>query len=215
MIAMASLPAYCIHPEKAAKNSTGRGKYNKKHMKNCIAFMLFLLSSLGCLQTAATLKDSLPGKKRFSTIYFADNSKLTVHIGEITDSSIIAFRKRDIKSSLPSQQLLIPVERINTIERKNKTGISTIASMGLGALAGSLLGFSVGLGECEDPNEECNFGDRLFSTKDFKAAFILSGTLGLAGLITGIFVNKKRRSKFNINGRKSSLQQHRNDLLIY
>ena len=87
--------------------------------------------------------------------------------------------------------------------------------MGLGALAGGLLGFSVGLGDCENPNEECNFGDRLFSTKDFKAAFILSGTLGLAGLITGIFINKKKRSKFNINGRRSSLQQHRNDLLIY
>lgn len=151
-------------------------------------------------ETSASSIDTLPGKKRLSTIYYGNGGKIRGHILEITDNAVIIIKRKNLNDQLVNYQQLIPAEQIRTIERKNHGDISTAASMGLGALVGGFIGFSIGLAACDDPNGDCNFVDRLFETKDFRASVFLSALFGGAGLISGLFSNKKRRKKFRING---------------
>lgn len=184
-------------------------------MRCALPFFLLCFYTFLFQETSAASIDTLPGKKKLSTIYYGNGDKIRGHICDVTDSFIIIVKRKNLNDQLVNYQQLIPAEQIKTIERKNNSGISTAASMGLGALVGGFIGLSIGLADCDDPNGDCNFADRLFETKDFRASLILSAVVGGAGLISGLFPNKKRRKKFKINGSRSNLQQNKFDLLYY
>lgn len=180
-----------------------------------LSLFLFFVCTAVSPNAAATLVDTLPGKKRISTIHYNNGAKLKGHISEVTDSSVTMIERKDLYVGLLNNNRIIPAEQIKLIERKERHGLSTVANMGLGLLAGALIGFSIGLSDCDDPYGDCNFFDKLSDTNNFRVAMILSGTLGSAGLVAGLFSGKKKKKKFTIGGRRSNLQQQKMDLLYY
>ncbi len=84
----------------------------------------------------------------------------------------------------------------------------------IGGITGIVLGFSLGLSQhCDDPNNECDFFDKLLSTKSFQASLILGSGFGIAGMFVGIFSRKKDKVHYNINGNRNNIRNNRNGLV--
>lgn len=158
--------------------------------------------------------DTLPEKKGFGTVYFNDG-KLKGYILDINDSSVSIIERKYWNVGLISQQKSIPVEQIKGIEKKNRSGISALEGMGLGAVTGVVIGFALGLSDCDDPNNDCDFFQRLFSSRTLKGALTLSVVLGGIGSVVGLFAGEKKKRKFHINGSREALRLNKNDILFY
>ena len=87
--------------------------------------------------------------------------------------------------------------------------------MGMGAGAGIFIGFVIGLWKCDNPNDDCTFLERLFYKDNIRRALSLSATLGSIGALVGIFTGGKHKTKFALNGNRSSLKKYKYTLLSY
>lgn len=158
--------------------------------------------------------DTIPEKKGFGIIYFND-SKLKGYILDINDSSVSIIERKYWNTGLMSHQKSIPVEQIKGIEKKNRSGISALEGMSLGAVTGVVIGFVLGVSDCEDPDNDCDFFQRLFSSRSLKGALTLSVVFGGIGSVVGLFARGKKKKKFHINGSREALSINKNEILYY
>ena len=109
--------------------------------------------------------DTIPESKGICTVYILKDSKIKGYILGINDSSVSIIERKYWNTGLFSQQKSIPIEQITVIKKRNNSGISALEGMGLGGLSGIIIGFTLGYSDCEDPNDDCDFFQRLFSSK--------------------------------------------------
>lgn len=148
------------------------------------SILIFIPAFFAFQKATATFFDTIPSNK-VSTLYLKDGS---VKKGYVLDSNSkgYSFYTKDgprySVQTVPSED----VARIKTKKKEFTTGDSMLA----GAIVGIILGFSAGLNSC--PSGNCDFAERLFSTKSFKAAWILGAGLGFVGLVLGLVLREKR-----------------------
>ena len=176
---------------------------------------LAILSILVPQITQANCIDTIPASKGIGTVYYLKDSKIKGYILGINDSSVSIIERKYWNLGLYGQQKSIPAEQIVRIEKKNRSGISALEGMGIGAVTGIIIGFAIGYSDCDDPDNDCNFFQSLFSSKSLKGALTLSIVLGGIGSIVGLFSGEKKKKKFHINGSRDAFISNKNEILYY
>ena len=174
--------------------------------------LLLLLAGLtvGSQRSDATLSDSLPSKKNLSKIQLTNGSFINGYILRADDSSITVIQKKNWKRQMYNQSEMITAENISGITKNFKNVLTAGEGMLIGGITGILLGFTLGLTQdCDDPNEECDFVNRLFSTKSFRASLILGSGFGVGGMFVGLFSKKKDKVHYNINGNRNNIRNNK------
>lgn len=165
--------------------------------------------------TLASQADSIPEKKGLGTIYSLHDKKIRGYILNINDSSVTIIEKKYWNSGLFDQQKSIPVQQITGIEKKSRNGMSPLEGMGIGAIGGTILGFALSFSDCDDPDNDCDFFQRLFAAKSLRGALTFSVVLGGIGSVVGLFSGGKKKKKFHINGNRDALISNKNEILFY
>lgn len=169
---------------------------------------LFFFGSKAC-------SDTLPQTPTNGKLKLVDGSVFKAYITGLNDSSIAVVKKKHWQLGEYNRELQIAAADIHFIQKRNRGEISRFAAFSAGALAGTFLGLQFFLGQCDDPDGDCSFFDRLASTRDLGTSIAISfGLGGLAGIIS-LFSGKNARKKFLINCDTKNLVQHRSDLLYY
>ena len=176
---------------------------------------LVIIAGLLSLSVHGATNDTIPEQKNLSIIHYANGDKQRGYILSATDSTIQFIERKYWKNELLLQQKLIAAENITGIVKKNSKGFSMIEGMGIGALSGIIIGFAIGLEDCDDPNEDCGLFERLFAGNSLRTALNLSAVLGGIGTIAGIFSGGKRKYKFAINGNRDNLKKNKYNLFAY
>ena len=108
------------------------------------------------------------------------------------------------------QRETLPAESIAGVTKNFKKGITTGEGILIGGLTGIILGFSLGLAtDCDDPDGDCNFADRLLATKNFTLSLFLGGLLGSIGLFIGLFSKKKDKMYYHIGGNRENIKYNK------
>jgi len=178
-------------------------------------FTLLILSLFISYRSDASLIDSLPSKKTISRIQLTNGSFINGYILRSDDSSITLVRKENWKRQQYDQTEMIIAENITGITKNFKKGMSAGEGMLIGGIAGIVMGFTLGLSQhCDDPNQECDFVNKLFSTRSFEASLILGAGFGIGGMFIGLFSKKKERVHFDINGNRTNIRNNKNGLIF-
>lgn len=178
-------------------------------------FLFFLSASL--FSAASILPDTIPvHRKNTSYISLLNGRSLNGYIIAVSDSTVSFLNRSDYFRRNYSNQQLIPAEGIQEVKKRHRKGVTTGGGILTGLLGGAIIGFGLGLTyDCDDPDGKCDFIDRLFSTRSFKASLILSGVLGTVGGLIGLFSPKKSKVSFSINGKRENLRDNKNGILFY
>jgi hypothetical protein len=180
--------------------------------------MLLIMLMLGCLCCQACGIDTLsPTKKQTTRIRMMDGSVINGYIVDISDSSIRFIKKEDWGKPVSFMQVqTITAERIMDINKKIRNGVTTGEGTLIGLAAGIVLGFTLGLSDhCDDPNVDCDFTERLFSTKSFRASLIFGTGFGIIGGIYGLISGSRKKQRIIINGQKENIKYNRNGIRFY
>jgi hypothetical protein len=186
-------------------------------MKNKMSLLLVLPLFVSTFLYASAVRDTLvPNRKNTSHITLLNGTSLDGYIVHVTDSTVKFLSRNDYLMGNNMNSRTIPAENILEIKKRFRKGITTGGGLLTGLLGGALFGFGIGLSsDCDDPDGKCDIIDRLFSTKSFRASFILSGILGTAGALIGLFSPKKSKASFSINGKRENIRNNKNGLLFY
>ncbi len=155
--------------------------------------------------------DTLPTSRKYSEVKLTNGSLVRGYIMGATDSTLSLLSRKDYFRGEYLQSRVIPAEEIETVTKNFKTGFTAGEGIALGFGTGFLAGFSLGLsnpGDCTDAYGNpvrCDFGDRLFATKNFVASLIIGCVLGGIGLIIGLTRPKKQRLRYDIKGKRENL----------
>ena len=184
-------------------------------MHTTTLILLMFLTSLTPLFSRASVADTIPDRKGIGTIYYLPDKKIRGYLLNVSDSSVNIIEKKYWNSGLYSQQQTIPVEQITGIKKKSRSGMSTLEAMGIGGIGGTILGFAISISDCDDPDNDCGFFERLFSAKSFKSAVTFGVILGGIGTIVGLISGGKKKKTFHINGNRDALISNKNQILFY
>ncbi|MCX6316921.1 MAG: hypothetical protein NTW29_06505 [Bacteroidetes bacterium] len=185
-------------------------------MKNKAASLFIFLLFVSLSGFASALPDSIPHRKNTSHITLLNGKILDGYIVQVTDSSVTVISRNDfIRGNFMNRQT-IPAEEITEIRKRYRKVITTGGGIISGFLVGSIIGFGLGLnGDCNDPDGNCDFLDRIFATKNFGASMIIATVLGTIGGLIGLFTPKKSKAIFPINGKRNNIRDNRNGIMFY
>ncbi len=176
---------------------------------------LIIMAVLLSLSVHGAVNDTIPEHNNLSIVHYTNGDKQRGYILSANDSTIQFIERKYWKNELFMQQKLIPAGDITGIVKKNSKDFSMAEGMGIGALSGIIIGFAIGLEDCDDPNEDCGFFERLFAGNSLRTALSLSAILGGIGTVVGIFSGGKRKYRFAINGSRDNLKKNKYNLFAY
>jgi hypothetical protein len=177
---------------------------------NCRYILPLALFFAFATDSNASFSDTIPRTKTLSKIRLTDNTLLYGYIVQADDSSITFIKKADWKKQLYMHRETLPAEKIAAVTKNFKNGMTAGEGILLGAAAGIIIGFSLGLTrDCDTPDGSCDFTDRLFSTKNFSASLFLGGALGLIGMCIGLFSKKKEKMNYHIGGSRDNIKYNK------
>jgi hypothetical protein len=168
--------------------------------------MLFIFSIRS--NASYSYSDTIPHTKTLSKIKLTDNSLLYGYIVQADDSSITFIKKADWKKKMYMHRETLPAESIAGVTKNFKKGISAGEGILVGGLTGIVLGFSLGLAS-DCPDGDCDFGDRLFATRNFSLSLFLGALLGTVGLFVGLFSKKKDKLYYHIGGSRENIRYNK------
>lgn len=168
---------------------------------------LIIIAGLLSLSVHGAINDTIPEQKNLSIIHYTNGGKQRGYILSATDSTVQFIERKYWRNELLMQQKLIPAGSITGIVKKNSKGFSMVEGMAIGALGGIVIGFAIGLEDCNDPDGDCSFFERLFAGNSFRTALSLSAALGGIGTVIGFFSGGKRKYRFAINGSRDNLKR--------
>ena len=152
---------------------------------------------------AATI-DTFPfsPKPQWKTrVVFNDGTMLNGFATSNTDSTItMIIPQRD--SAGQKITVTIPFTDIKKIRIRDRHSMSVAENMLAGAGVGFLLGFLLGVQDCDDPDSDCTFIENLFSNSRAQNAVKLGAAFSVIGLGAGLIGSEKVTFKFKLGKNK-------------
>jgi len=134
-------------------------------------------------------------------IVFKDGTMLNGIATASTDSSItMIIPQRDSLGNKTT--VTIPFTDVRKIKMRDKNSFTLAENMLLGAGVGFLLGFLISVQDCDDPDDECSFVERLFANSRTQSAVKVGFAFGVLGLGLGLLESDRVTFKFNLGRNK-------------